>query len=208
MTGQTDRFRLLEEAMRKEADDEVNAAIDAARREAAEIVGTARRAARARLAKAVRAMRAERQARLRKASAQLSAAERKFRQDVQMRVLGEAVAELTRALEKRWQDAKGRRQWCLSLVEKAADKLEPGRWTVEHAPGWDGDGDSELVEALTRACGNRPAVRVEPEIATGLRIRAANACLDGTIDGLLVQRDWIEATLLALLDKKQEAGAS
>ena len=75
--------------MRKDADHEVEVTTEAARREAAEIVATAKRTARERLVKAVRAMRAERGTRLQKASARLSAAERKYRQDIQMEVLGD-----------------------------------------------------------------------------------------------------------------------
>ena len=38
-----------------------------------------------------------------------------------------------------------------------------------------------------------------------MRIRTDQSCLDGTVGGLLVQRNWIGATLLALLDDQQDA---
>lgn len=198
-------FRHLEEAMRMEAEEEANGLIGAARQEAATIADAARHAARERLRTALRAMRAERRARLDKAHARLQAARRGRQQALQAAMLAEAMAELGNALQDRWRKQADRHAWCLSLVDEARDRLEPGQWVIEHPRGWDAGADSDLVDTLESASGAMPVFRPDPQIAAGIRIRAGNSCLDGTTGGLLARRTRIEAALLALLDRAAEA---
>lgn len=205
---ETDRhYRHLEEAMQMEVAEEIDGLIRAAEEEAAGIADAAKRSSRERLRTAVRAMRSERRARLDKAHARLQAAKRSRQQALQAAMLDEAMAALSDALEKRWHDVKDRQAWCLSLVDEAKDRLEPGQWTIEHPADWDAGADSDLADALKSASGAAPAFKPDPEMAAGIRIRAGDSCLDGSIEGLLARRARIEAALLALLDETVTTGA-
>jgi hypothetical protein len=200
-------YHHLEEAMQMEVAEEIDGLIRAADEEAAGIAEAAKRSSRERLRTAVRAMRIERRSRLDKAHARLQAAKRSRQQALQAAMLDEAMTALSGALEKRWHDAKDRQVWCLSLVDEAKDRLEAGQWTIEHPAGWDASADADLADALKSACGALPAFKPDLDIGAGIRIRAGDSCLDGSIDGLLARRARIEAALLALLDDTVTAGA-
>jgi hypothetical protein len=206
MTEAAPHYRHLEEAMHMEVAEEIDGLIHAAEEEAAGIADAAKRSSRERLRTAVRAMRTERRARLNTAHARLEAARRGKQQALQAAMLDEAMTELSGALEKRWHDAKDRQVWCLSLVDEAKDRLEPGLWTIEHPADWDAGANTDLVDTLKNASGSLPAFEPDSEIGVGIRIRAGDSCLDGTIDGLLARRTKIEAVLLALLDNTLTAG--
>lgn len=200
--NETDRhYRHLEEAMHSEVAEEIDGLIRAAEEEAARIADTAKRAARERLRTAVRAMRTERRTRLDKAHARLQMAQRERQQALQAAMLDMAMTELASALEKRWRDAKDRKAWCLSLVDEAQSRLEPGQWIVEHPASWDAGADTCLSDRLKSASGAEPAFERDPELKAGMRIRAGKSCLDGTIAGLLARRARTEAALLARLDE-------
>jgi F0F1-type ATP synthase membrane subunit b/b' len=194
-------YRHLEEAMHMEVAEEIDGLIRAAEEEAAGITEAAKRAARERLRTAVRAMRTERRVRLDKAHARLQAARRSSRQALQAAMIEGAMTELTSALERRWQNHADRHGWCLSLIDEAQDRLEQGRWKVEHPTEWDTGTEESLVGMLKNASGALPAFEADPQIEAGIRIRAGNSCLDGTIDGLLARRTRIKAALLALFDE-------
>ena len=198
--------RQLEEAMRKEVDGEARAATDAAHREAATIVEAARRTARERMRQAVKSMRQERTSQLNKARARLAMAERAWRQRLVTELIEAGMEMLREALAERWQDKDCRRQWALGLVEDAKDRLERGLWSIEHPVGWKASRDKALVAALTQASGNVPGFTPLPTIMLGLRIRSGQACLDGTGEGLLAQRQWIEAEMLAMIEQSGVAG--
>ena len=202
----------LADAMRSQVEEEVRGVTEAAGKEAVDIVRSARRVARLRLHKAVQAMRSERRNAIQRATAQLHAAERRQRYNTEMAVLGEAMTALRQAVGERWRKADDRRQWCLSLVDAAKDRLEPGTWTIEHPQDWEPERDNALVAALKGQLGALPAFKPDETIDAGIRIRGDHSCLDGTLDGLLVRRNWVEAALLAQLGEKMpgemSAGAS
>lgn len=207
MTEAAQHYRHLEEAMHMEVAEEIDDLIRAAEEEATGIAEAAKRSSRERLRTAVRAMRFERRSRVDNAHARLQAAERSRRQAIQAAMLDEAMTELTDALKKRWHDTNNRQAWCVTLIDEAKDRLEPGQWTIEHPADWDAGADTDLADTLKNASGVLPAFKPDREIGAGIRIRAGDSCLDGTIDGLLARRIRIEAALLALLDDTAAAGA-
>ena len=113
---------------------------------------------------------------------------------------------LIEALEERWSDADRRRAWCDMIVSEAATSLLGSDWVVEHPADLsraDRDAIAERVQQLRRG----PARFIAcDDIASGLRIRAATACVDGTTAGLLRSRQEVEALVLAAWEQQDEAG--
>jgi vacuolar-type H+-ATPase subunit E/Vma4 len=112
-------------------------------------------------------------------------------------VLDAARPRLVEALDARWADTDGRRNWCEMIVREATATLAPGNWTVEHPTGFSSK-DRDTVSAILDACGvNAPTFHADEDISAGLRIRVGSACLDGTAAGLLVDQHAVEALVLA-----------
>lgn len=106
---------------------------------------------------------------------------------------------LGQAVLQRWKSAPQRRLWVGTLLRQALHLLPRCSWVIEHPPGWDPAECAELHEALRAHCGALPQLQANDQLDAGLRICAAGACLDGTLEGLLADREAIEAQLLAQL---------
>jgi hypothetical protein len=55
-----------------------------------------------------------------------------------------------------------------------------------------------LLQQINSLCGKTPRLQAKADISAGLRICADRTCMDATIDGLLHDRERIDAELLAL----------
>ena len=109
-----------------------------------------------------------------------------------------ARAALQAALLQRWQQPASRQQWCEALVNAAATTLDGKAWTVEHPADWPMSEHDALLQHITSLCGKTPRLQAKADISAGLRICAEGTCMDATIDGLLHDRERIDAELLAL----------
>jgi len=56
-------------------------------------------------------------------------------------------------------------------------------------------------------CGKTPRLQAKADINAGLRICAGGTCMDATIDGLLHDRERIDAELLALCTERAGGNA-
>ena len=122
------------------------------------------------------------------------------------KVLEDSWPRLLAALEQRWSDVGRRRAWCDMIVSEAATSLLASDWVVEH-PVDLSKADRNAIADRLQQLGREPATFVAcDDITSGLRIRAATACVDGTTDGLLRTRHDIEALLLAAWEQQDEAG--
>jgi hypothetical protein len=154
---------------------------DAAEQEAARLIGQNRGKLRARLRRAVREERNRRQAALLEARRRLETRQRHATQAHYKRLLRAAWPALLDELRRRWTSAEERRAWC----------------EIEHPADWS-DADSRwLCQALDASGLPEPDLRCATDIVAGLRIRQDNACLDGTLEGLLTRRPVLEAQFLA-----------
>ena len=143
---------------------------------------------RARIRARIQAVEAERVTRERRQQARSSAG-----------ILEQAWPLLQIGLQRRWQDAEGRRRWVGQCVRQALGSLPAGPWTLRHAAGWPASEQQAVREELTRALGVEPQLRSDSIIEAGLVIDSGGACLDGSLRGLLADRHRLEARLLALL---------
>lgn len=143
---------------------------------------------RARIHARIQAVEAERVTRERRQQARSSAG-----------VLEQAWPLLEAGLRRRWQDAEGRRRWVRRCVGEALGALPAGAWTVRHAPGWPAAEQQAVRDELLRVLGVEPQLRSDASIEAGLIVDSGGACLDGSLHGLLADRQRLEARLLALL---------
>jgi hypothetical protein len=117
-------------------------------------------------------------------------------------LLAAARAALQAALLQRWQHPASRQQWCEALVNAAVTTLDGKAWTVEHPADWPMSEHDALLQLVNSLCGKMPRLQAKADISAGLRICAEGTCMDATIDGLLRDRERIDAELLALCNER------
>jgi hypothetical protein len=130
--------------------------------------------------------------------AQQQTRRRQRRQAADGVLLVKARAALQTALLQRWQQPASRQQWCEELVKAALTTLDGREWIVEHPADWPMSEHDALRERINSLCGKTPRLQANGAIRAGLRICAEGTCMDATIDGLLQDRERIDAELLAL----------
>jgi len=179
--------------------EECGALTTTAEREARAVVADAHASARRRMHEAIVELRREAARRLARARA---AAETTARQRTQRRAtetIARAWPLLLEALAAQWRDAAGRRAWCDGVARVVRDRITAGMLTIEHPADWPVEEQRDLRSALGRdsdavaftACG---------DLTAGIRVKAGQATLDATLDGLLADREAITALLLAEID--------
>lgn len=179
--------------------DEVRTIVEVAEREARAIVVQAYASACRRMHDAIEELRSERTRRLARARAQLETDARMRSQQRAAEAIRQAWPFLVEALDARWTEPAARLAWVEGFARYARDRLMPGTWTVEHPATWCADERRRFRESLgvDRA---DVAFAIDREMAAGLRIRAGQATLDATPQGLLADRAAIEALLLAEIE--------
>jgi hypothetical protein len=174
-------------AIRETAQAEAKALLHAARREARERLHNDIIETRRLVERTLASLEAQRQTR-----------QRKQHQAEDGVLLITARAGLQTALLQRWQQPAARRRWCEELVNAAVTTLEGKAWAVEHPADWPLSEQDALRDRINSLCGKTPRLQANADISAGLRICAADTCLDATIDGLLHDRERIDGELLAL----------
>lgn len=187
-------LRLVEEHRQRRCHE----ILEHARADAAAVIKQAHREARARMRLAIEEERTHAKEKLASTRAQLQTQSRQRQQRADARLLEQAWEVLPTRLLACWQQEEARRAWVRALVRQARTVLPAQGWQIEHPPGWR---PQEVLALLSEidggGAGGPPAFLEVPDIAAGLRIRANDACLDGTPAGLLASRAEIEAQVLA-----------
>ena len=169
--------------------------------EARRLVAEAWRSGRARLHENINEIRAQLQREIAQADAALDTARRQHRARCEFALLDWAAEPLRAAVLARWRDPGDRRAWVERLVAQARAALPAGDWEIVHADGWPAAEREALGAELARTPVGAPRFRADAALAAGLRIGARGAWLDGTLDGLLADRDAIHGRLLAEADR-------
>jgi vacuolar-type H+-ATPase subunit E/Vma4 len=179
--------------------------IEDAKRGATEILKRAHRENRARMRAAIEEQRKRMEDTLASTRARLATRARQQQQQVDKEHLASAWSRLSDVLLERWQDADCRRRWMMNLVEEALARLPGEPWRIEHPRDFDSAELSTVSERIAEHCGGEHADFVVVEdLRAGLRILAGGACVDGTLTGLFIDRNRIEAELLAFLRDHDE----
>ncbi|MBF0401859.1 MAG: hypothetical protein HQL90_13965 [Magnetococcales bacterium] len=167
----------------------------AAEAQAAELIATATAEAKRREAEAVRAAEqrwAEAQAML---QARQATDERQYRLRQTQAVLERGWNLLLTVLEQRWTVASQRRLWVAMLVQRAERLFATADWVVQHPLQWQ---TAEL--GIDRA---EIRFQADAGLTAGLRIGCQGAWLDGTVQGMMVNRQELSALLLAQLEQDE-----
>ena len=181
--------------------------VAAAEHQARQLREEARRTQRARLRQAVQDERQRRQHALLEAASRIETREQRAAHTRYERILRAAWPELRGALERRWEQSEGRKHWCEMVIRTAARVLSPAIWSVEHPAEWLADDAALVTEMCNRQGVPAPVFVRDPGLRAGLRVRLDEACLDGSIDGLLSDRREIDATILATWEEHRPAGS-
>lgn len=154
----------------------------------------ARASARAKLREALAEERRRLREKMGAAEAELATARRGATQKRSSEFLARAWKELPGALLERWNHPESRALWAEHVLAVARESLPGTNWAVAHAPGWP---ESETA-ALAARLAPDPVFAPDATIRAGLKVRAAGNLVDGTLEGLLADRDGIGARLLDL----------
>jgi hypothetical protein len=177
-------------AIGREADDAAQAQLRDARKSARGRVGEAMKLERRRLRDRLAAL-----------DAALATETRLHEQRRLRALLDEAWRRLPIALEARWRDAGGRREWTRQILESARSELECRDWAIRYAPGWPDDERDAAIAELAAA--GFPVGVAGPDAAmrAGLQVRCGGNVIDGTLAGLLADRNAIGARTLDELSR-------
>lgn len=139
--------------------------------------------------------------RLRALDARLATESRLHAQRRMRALLDEAWRRLPLALEARWRDPAGRREWTRRMVTSAREELGPGDWSLSYAPGWPQHERSAAIEELAAAGYAIAAATEDARMRAGLQVRRGGNVLDGTLHGLLADRNVVGARILDELSR-------
>ncbi len=147
------------------------------------------------------------QAERRRAQTQVNAARaaargrlRQRRQAERADLLASLWPRLVEAVQERWQDADGRRDWTQMALTEAGDRLPVGHWSVRFDAASATQDWCEAVESWGRQVpGLSIALTPVAELGPGLRIVCGCAVLDATVSGLLSRRARVAGGLLHAL---------
>lgn len=169
--------------------------LSAARAEARALLQRARREARERVRQALAAERSRADEKIALAEARLRTRRRLHEQRKLARLLEQGWALLMEELARRWADPDSRQIWVNALVRHALEILPRDAWRIVHPPDWPPEEQQQLASNLK----DRPQFHADGSIRAGLRISCGHNVVDGTITGLVSDRQAIESRLLELL---------
>jgi hypothetical protein len=180
----------------QQAKDECRAVFEAAERESQVLVTQAYKNARRRTKEAIAELRREGDRRLARARAQAETEERQRFQQAAAEAIRQAWPLLAEALVARWSDPAARLAWIGSAARQARERMHGDGWHIEHPADLNADEQGHFRQALGVA-DDAVTFTLNRDIAAGIRIRATQAMLDASIQGLLADAHTIEALLLA-----------
>lgn len=190
----------LEEVVETSREARCRQLLEDARRSVKETIKRAHQENRARMRAAIEEQRKRMEEALSATRARLATRARQRRQQADTERLTVAWSRLSEMLLERWQDSDCRRRWVLGLIEAALAHLPGDPWRIEHPRGFDPSELASMNESIAEHCGGEPPdFAIHESIHAGLRIVAGGACVDGSVEGLLIDRNRVEAELLAAL---------
>lgn len=203
INGQLEALLQLVEEHREESCRKI---MQQAHEQAAALLKQAHYQARIRMHESIQQERTHWRAKIDETRAQLETRQRQRRQQVNKMLLEQGWEKLHEVLIQRWQRPDQRSSWVEALVQQAMRRLPRKAWRIEHPPGWRSEEQLHVREkAATYTDGQSPIFVETHEIVAGLRIIANGACLDGTLEGLLANRNAIAGHLLAEIGRARVA---
>ena len=156
-------------------------------------------AARERIREAFAEERARQEEALLLADARLASRRRQSAQRLAKLLLEQAWTDLPEAMLARWQRPADRLTWTQAVLGQAREMLPAGRWRIEVPADWPRGEREAFARAVREVTGEAPDVVTTDAVRAGVRLTTAGNCVDGTLDGLLADREPIAARLLHFL---------
>lgn len=197
---------LLQE-IEQQTGDECKALVAAAERQTHALIAQAHAAARRRVHEAIGELRREGARRLARAKAQIETQARQRTQQRAVAAIEQAWPLLAHALVARWRDPAARMTWADGVARCARDRLRTNAWTIEHPADWNAE-EQQLFRTSLGALDDAVTFVADGSIAAGIRIKAAEAMLDATLQGLMVDRPAVAALLLAEIASTDDRSAA
>ncbi len=197
-----DQEKALMELVEAYQESECRLILEKAQEEAAGIVNRVYREKRQLLHERIAAERKRVIARIRMAQAELETTRRQHQQQSGLALLQRGWQQLKPRLELRWQDQAARKMWVGMVLQSALETLPRRNWIIKHPAGWDAQEQKEVIAELADQLESPPLFESGQRIHAGLIIESDNTRLDATPDGLLTDRNALEARLLALLNQE------
>lgn len=173
--------------------------LGAARDEARGLHANAHAGARTRMRQVFEEQRARRRERIAAAEARLATERRLHEQKRLVAWLRMASEQLAGELQELWRQDEARATWTRAVLAAARARLPPGRWRIAHADWPEHERERVVREAAPEAI---PCCEADPGIAAGLKVASGGIVLDGTLEGLLVDRADFESRLLRRLEAR------
>ena len=189
-----------------EAKAETGVLLHKASDEAHEITQAARHKARVQVHEVIEGLRVREKRELAHELARFETERRQWRQSDEIEALAEGLAHLQPALAALWAEKPSREGWCRNVLAVAKKRLP--------AKGWRGTCPATLAKAeldelladIEAHTGEMPDCSKDQALSAGLAICAGKACVDGTIETLLADKERASARLLAVLLASSEEG--
>ena len=193
------RARALLELIETDRVRKCDAILAEARRQAEALRTQARAEARSRIRNAFADERARREAHVAAARASLETRRRLDRQRRASVLVASGLVRLRSELARRWGDADTRPTWCDAIASNARSVLPRAPWEVTHPVDWP---EAERNAFVTKVANDASEVRMRTDarLRAGLRIAAGGTVVDGTLDGLLADREEIGARVLHAIE--------
>jgi hypothetical protein len=203
MTDLASQERRLLELVKSEREKACRDAAREAEAQAAALLEEAWRNGRARLHRAVNTERERARERIAHARAGMETRKRLHQQSRQSALLDFAWGILEQRLREMWQERQGRQRWIAAAARQALARIPPNQWRIIHPPTWNAEDQRLLANQLGDGLAKAPQFEPDQALSAGLMVRSGGVALDMTLEGMLADRNAIEARLLAMLEQEE-----
>jgi vacuolar-type H+-ATPase subunit H len=186
----------LAREIERQLKNETSAVIAVAERDASAIITQARATARRRVHEAIQELRQEGARRLTRARAQFETEQRARAQRQAAEAVSNALPLLREELGARWRERQNRRQWTDAVARLCVLRLRPGAWLIEHPADWSEPEQRDFMATIGERDGVEIKCKLASDLKSGLRVKADQAVLDATPQGLLADDRTIAALIL------------
>ena len=104
-----------------------------------------------------------------------------------------------------WKDTGSRRDWLHAAIQSASSRLREKEWHIEHPLDMSEEEKKSIKHAVVHNKAKGFKLVACDDIEAGIRIIRNGTVIDATLDGLLKQKNTIEATMIARI--KQSAAS-
>ncbi|MEO5353000.1 MAG: hypothetical protein H7835_07285 [Magnetococcus sp. XQGC-1] len=177
-------------------DESCQQILQAANAQAAEWIASAKAEAKRRVSIAKKAEKE----RLAEAQATLKARQATELRQQQLRqtqaMLEQGWTLLLESVTRHWEQPELRAIWLSNLAQRAAQLFANGTWTIRHPPQWHPQEWGTLHP--------ESRFQADPDLTAGLCIGCQGAWLDGSLQGMMANRQALSALLLAQLERDEK----